>query len=193
MGVVTKTGDTGETGRFGGARVAKNDPSVCANGDIDELNSAIGLLSARRDVAQELLDELAAIQAVCFTMGAEIATPPDAPEASQSYIPRVREQDVALLENRIAALEPELAPRKRFVLPSGAPAAAMAYWIRSISRKAERSVVAARANRPLNPLIIQYLNRLSDYFYILARFLNQEQGVVEEEWQGGDGSVPRQG
>ncbi|OJI07206.1 ATP:cob(I)alamin adenosyltransferase [bacterium CG10_46_32] len=189
MGVVTKTGDKGDTARFGGGRVSKNDPSVAANGDVDELNSAIGLLSARVDLPKNIRDELYAIQSVCFTIGAEIATPEDAPAETKAYIPRVVQADIALLEERIDALEPTLPRQKHFILPSGAQASVIAYWIRAIVRRAERSVVGAN-NSSRNPLVIQYLNRLSDYFYIVARFLNHEQGVVEEEWRGGAGPLP---
>ncbi|MBI2636981.1 MAG: cob(I)yrinic acid a,c-diamide adenosyltransferase [Parcubacteria group bacterium] len=192
MGVVTKTGDRGETGRFGGARVPKDDPGVCANGDIDELNSAIGLFLARPDVPPDVLDDCTAVQSACFTIGAEIATPPDAPDESRSYIPRISEADVSELEDRIMAIESLLSPQKHFLLPGGTPGAAMAYWIRTIARRAERSVVAANAGGRFNPLVIQYLNRLSDYCYVLARFLNQEKGVAEPEWRGGSGPVPPQ-
>ncbi|MBI2050394.1 MAG: cob(I)yrinic acid a,c-diamide adenosyltransferase [Parcubacteria group bacterium] len=192
MGVVTKTGDKGETGRFGGARVPKDDPGVCANGDIDELNSAIGLFLARPDMSEQVMHDLRAVQSACFTIGAEIATPPDAPDESRSYIPRIAEADVFLLEERITAIESLLSPQKHFLLPGGVPAAAMAYWIRTITRRAERSVVHAHGAGPFNPLIIKYLNRLSDYWYVLARFLNQQRGIAEPEWRGGIGPIPPQ-
>ncbi|MDP6571775.1 MAG: cob(I)yrinic acid a,c-diamide adenosyltransferase [Patescibacteria group bacterium] len=192
MSIVTKTGDQGETARFGGGRVSKNDASVIANGDVDELNSAIGLLSARSDISGDILDDLKAIQSACFTIGAELATPPNASEESRLYIPRIKEQDLSYIEARINHMEPKLAPQKHFLLPGGTPAAAMAYWIRTIARRAERSVVIVHQEQGANPMLVQYLNRLSDYFYVLARYLNQETGVSEKIWQGGEGSVPRQ-
>ena len=192
MGVVTKTGDKGETGRFGGARVPKDDPGVCANGDIDELNSAIGLIAARPDVSAGIAEQLMDVQSACFTLGAEIATPPDAPDASRLYIPRIQEADISRVEDWISAIEALLAKQTKFFLPGGSPAASMAYWIRTIVRRAERSVVCAGRGSRTNPLVIQYLNRLSDYFYVLARLFNQRAGVVEREWRGGSGPIPPQ-
>ena len=173
MGIVTKTGDTGETGRFGGARVPKDDPGVCANGDVDELNSAIALLAVRPDVPEDIAGHLSDIQSACFTLGAEIATPLDAPDASQAYIPRITGADIARIEGWISGIEALLKKQTSFLLPGGVPGAAMAYWIRTITRRAERSVVRAHRASALSPLVIQYLNRLSDYFYVLARLLNQ--------------------
>jgi len=192
MGVVTKTGDKGETGRFGGARVPKDDPGVAANGDVDELNSAIGLLAARPDIAADIAEQLVDVQSACFTLGAEIATPSDAPNASQTYIPRIKEADIARVEHWISDIEALLAKQTKFFLPGGAPASAMAYWIRTIARRAERSVVRAGRESRMRPLVIQYLNRLSDYFYVLARLLNQRAGVFEREWRGGSGPIPPQ-
>ncbi|MDP3995302.1 MAG: cob(I)yrinic acid a,c-diamide adenosyltransferase [bacterium] len=190
MGVVTKTGDKGDTARFGGGRVSKNDPSVAANGDVDELVSAVGLLAARPDIGALLLADLSAVQSACFTIGSELATPEDAPAEALAYIPRVQEADVLFLEERINAMEPQLPKQTRFLLPSGVPPAAMAYWIRTIARRAERSAVAAAAGRELNGEVTRYLNRLSDYFYILARFLNYKAGAEEREWAGGSGPLP---
>jgi cob(I)alamin adenosyltransferase len=184
MSIVTKTGDQGETGRFGGGKIKKDDISVCANGDVDELNSAIGLLSARSDIKQDVLDDLKLIQSVCFSIGAEIAIGKDAPRDIIQQIPRVLESDINFLESRIFEIEKSLPSLSSFLLPGGHPKAAMAFWIRSVTRRAERSVVSLSFKNGISPLIIKYLNRLSDYFYVLARFFNLQESYKEEIWRG---------
>ena len=185
MSIVTKTGDQGETGRFGGGRVSKSHHRIEAIGCADELNSAIGLLTARPDIPEPAPGDLKRIQDACFTIGGELSISPEASPEAQDYTPRVSAADVEFLETRITALEGSLPPQQRFILPGGSPAAAMAFWIRTLARRAERAVAASSQAEPVSPALLQYLNRLADYFYALARFLNARAGVEEVEWQGG--------
>ncbi len=184
MGVVTKTGDGGTTARFGGGRVPKHHASVAANGEVDELNSGIGIL-ATHQLPPEIAADLAAIQKCCFTLGGQLATPADAAPEALGYIPRIAESDIIRLEERINVMEPTLAPQRKFILPGGSPSAACAFWVRTLARRAERAATAFRETAELDPLVIRYLNRLSDYFYIAGRFLNAQSGMGEIEWEGG--------
>lgn len=185
MSIVTKTGDQGETGRFGGGRVGKSHHRIEAIGCADELNSAIGLLTARPDIPEPVPGDLKRIQDACFTIGAELSISSEATPEARDYIPRVAAADVEFLEARITALEGSLVSQQRFLLPGGSPAAAMSFWIRTLARRAERAVVASSQAEPVSSVLLQYLNRLSDYFYVLARFLNARSGVAEVEWVGG--------
>ena len=100
MSIVTKTGDGGTTGRFGGGRIPKADPRICAIGSVDELNSAIGLLCARQDLPLEVSQDLKTIQSACFTIGSQLSTPQDAPQEAKDYIPRITEDDVLFLDRK---------------------------------------------------------------------------------------------
>lgn len=185
MSIVTKTGDQGETGLFGGERVPKNNARVAAYGDVDELNSALGLLLASVKLPDNIKEELLLIQDRCFVAGGELATPNEAPEKIKAYVPRIAEKDVVFLEERIKDLEFEVPAQTKFILPGGSKEAALCFWIRSIARRAERSAVGLAQVEAISPLLVKYLNRLSDYFFILGRFLNHQAGVEEAEWQGG--------
>jgi len=192
MGVVTRTGDTGDTARFGGARIPKHHPSVVANGDVDELNSAIGVLLSFVSFSHDIRADLITIQERCFVVGAELATLPSATEDAQSYIPRIEKEDIDLLEARIDSMEAQLPLQKTFLLPGGSRAASLAFWVRTIARRAERSTVAYAAQEDISPLVVRYLNRLSDYFFIVGRYCNMLDAVSEIPWEGGSGPVPRQ-
>jgi len=186
MSITTKTGDGGTTGRFGGARISKDDIRICAIGTVDELNSAIGLVCARKDIDFEILEDLKKIQAHCFTIGAELSLSEDASKEAKDYIPRISEIDVSFLEHKINKMENLLSPQRRFILPGGSAQSSMCFWIRSVARRAERVVVRASNLERVDMIIIKYLNRLSDYFFVLARVLNQELRVDEIEWKGGN-------
>jgi len=185
MSIVTKTGDRGDTGRFGGGRISKSDVRINAIGCVDELNSSIGLLCARTDLADAVLVDLKLIQNALFTIGSELSLAPDAPKEAQEYIPRIQSEELRHIEKRIQELEVLLEPQRKFILPGGASCAAMSFWIRSLVRRTERSLVVANESEPVSEDILRYLNRTSDYFYILARYLNMEAGESEIEWQGG--------
>ncbi len=181
MKIYTKTGDGGETGLFGGARVSKADPRVEAYGDVDELNAQIGV--ARAGGLDDDMDELlSTVQAKLFDVGAELA---QAPGSKASAMPHVNEADVAVLEEAIDRFEEELEPLKTFILPGGSPAAAWLHVGRTVTRRAERRVVALSAQTEVRVVIVHYLNRLSDLLFVLARVANHRAGVADVPWTSG--------
>lgn len=181
MKIYTKTGDGGETGLFGGARVSKADPRVEAYGDVDELNAQIGV--ARAGGLDGDIDELlATIQAKLFDVGAELAA---APGSKASSMPRVSDADVVVLESGIDRFEEELAPLENFILPGGTAAAAWLHVGRTVARRAERRVVALASQTEVRDVIVHYLNRLSDLLFVLARVANRRAGVADVPWTSG--------
>jgi len=181
MRIYTRTGDTGETGLFGGGRVAKDDPRVAAYGDVDELNSALGVVRAAEPSA--LFDaELEAIQRDLFAIGGHLATPD--PEKVRAALERAslsptRIQD---FEAAIDAADTELPPLRAFVLPAGTAKAAALHLARTVCRRAERSVVSLAREHPVPELFLVYLNRLSDYLFTLARLANVRDGRGDVIW-----------
>ncbi|MBK9606740.1 MAG: cob(I)yrinic acid a,c-diamide adenosyltransferase [Betaproteobacteria bacterium] len=177
--IVTRTGDGGTTGLADGSRVGKETLRIAALGDVDELNSMLGVLLAE-DVPIDVHGELVGIQHDLFDCGGEMAIP--------GYV-AVTETQVERLDGWIEVHNAPLSPLKEFILPGGARSAAQAHLARTMCRRAERSVVAlARAEvetKPVNPLTLQYLNRLSDYLFILARTLNRRAGCGDVLWQKG--------
>jgi cob(I)alamin adenosyltransferase len=179
MKIYTRGGDTGETSLFGGERVRKNAPRVAAYGEVDELNSVIGV--ARAAVTQaDLRAKLETIQSSLFDLGGELATP----GARRKAGPRVGDPDVAELEHWIDELETELEPLRNFILPGGAPAAALLHLGRTVCRRAERAVISLSEREEVESLLIRYLNRLSDFLFVLARVVNRRAGVSEPQWIG---------
>lgn len=193
MKIYTKTGDTGETSLFGGTRVPKNDARIEAYGTIDELNSTIGVARAAASPAHlpSRIDEtLADVQADLFEIGAHLASP------GTSRFPGVDVARIENLEHEIDAMEQELEPLKVFILPGGAPGAAALHISRTVCRRAERLVVGlvaavnvaavndAAVNDETEATLssIRYLNRLSDYLFVAARFANKEAGVEDVPW-----------
>jgi cob(I)alamin adenosyltransferase len=177
--IYTKTGDTGETGLYGGARVPKFHPRVEAYGTVDELNSYIGLV---RDLiaTPQYRDVLKAIQDRLFTIGAALASDPE----KNMVTPDLTEADVQLLENQIDSMESALPALKNFILPGGHSTVSYCNIARTICRRAERLVVALNAEQAIDPLSIIYLNRLSDYLFVLGRKVGQDLGVEEVIWKG---------
>lgn len=176
MKIYTKTGDAGETGLFGGGRVPKDDARVHAYGDVDELNAAIGFAAALEPSAFEA-DALQAMQRDLFTIGAELATPN--PAKLRTAIDADR---VSALEQLIDRYEAWLKPLKNFILPGGDEKAAAFHVARTTCRRAERSVVTLSRDQQINPVIIHYLNRLSDLLFMLARGCNKQAGRSDIEW-----------
>ncbi len=174
--IYTKTGDTGETGLFGGGRVPKDDPRVEAYGALDEANSALGLLAA--ELEPDLGDAVRSVQRVLFDIGAELASP------TPGRVAAVPPDAVTTLEGRIDQWETQLAPLRQFILPGGSPPAAVCHLARSLVRRAERRTVTLARGAPINPEILKYLNRLSDWLFVLARVLNQRRGIVDVPWEG---------
>jgi cob(I)alamin adenosyltransferase len=179
--IYTKTGDDGTTGLLGGGRVPKDDPRIATVGTIDELNAALGV--ARAAGLDPALDaRLGLLQAELFSLGAALADPNPTGRFHQAVGPDHTQR----LERAIDELEASLPPLTHFLLPGGTPAAAQLHLARAISRRAERLVVAL-ARQPgaaVAPAIRIYLNRLSDYLFVLARAANHRAGVAEVPWPG---------
>ena len=176
MKIYTKTGDAGETGLFGGGRVPKDDPRVQAYGDVDEANAALGFAAALEPTGFESA-ALQTIQRDLFTIGAELATP-DAGKVRDA----LGADQVSALEQLIDKHQATLEPLKKFILPGGTPKAAAFHLARTACRRAERSVVALARAQPINPVIIHYLNRLSDLLFVLARAVNKQAGRPDIVW-----------
>jgi cob(I)alamin adenosyltransferase len=179
--IYTKTGDTGSTGLFGGGRVGKDHPRVEAYGDVDELNAALGL--ARSIELTPRIDEvIVPLQRDLFAIGALLATPDVEKMHQQLAKARIDDERIAELERAIDACDRELEPLKSFILPGGTPKAAALHVARTICRRAERRVVALQREVELPPLVVIYLNRLSDLLFTLARLANQRAGAGEVTW-----------
>jgi cob(I)alamin adenosyltransferase len=179
--IYTKTGDQGETGLFGGGRVPKDHPRVAAYGDVDELNSTVGL--ARATAPTELFDPLLkAVQRDLFSIAAHLATPDPDKVAKALEKAELSEARVGEFEQAIDAADLELAPLRAFVLPAGSPKAAALHLARTVCRRAERSVVRLGRETTIPPLFVIYLNRLSDLLFTLARLANHRAGREDETW-----------
>jgi len=178
MKVYTKTGDKGETSLFGGARVSKGHLRIHAYGTVDELNSYIGLLS---DLSpdESRNSELIRIQDRLFTLGALLATER---EEAKKKLPVITQEDVEYLEESIDTMERSLEPIKTFVLPGGHPTVSYCHISRCVCRRAERICVELSENNKVEEIVIQYLNRLSDYLFVLSRFLTKILKVKETPW-----------
>ncbi len=182
MKIYTRKGDGGETSLFGGRRVSKDELRVEAYGTVDELNSALGLVAARLPTElEEWRGSLIAIQSDLFTIGAILATPKTG-AAKPEHIPELTEARVEGLEDWIDKLDEELPPLKAFVRPGGSELAATLHLARSVARRSERRVVALAKGEEVEPVVIKYLNRLSDFLFTLARAANVRQGVADVEW-----------
>jgi len=171
--IYTRTGDDGSTGLVDGSRAAKDSPRLIAIGEVDELNSAIGIAVAA--LAGTAADShgalLQSVQNDLFDLGADLATP-GADFMPSEMVLRIVPGQVTRLERAIDALNADLAPLRSFILPGGVPAAAHVHLARAIARRAERAVIAAGRSAPVNPAAQTYLNRLSDLLFVLARAIN---------------------
>ena len=181
MKIYTKTGDKGDTGLFGGARVSKASTRVSSYGDVDELNSVLGLvLSEPFDAGISAL--LTEVQSRLFDVGAELATDPNSKVSLGIQL--VSEREIEQLELAIDEAEKELAPLKTFVLPGGSRAAAYLHLARTVCRRAERSVVSLAEHESVRPEALRYLNRLSDALFVFARLANHRAGIPDVPWVG---------
>jgi cob(I)alamin adenosyltransferase len=171
--IVTRTGDAGTTGLGDGTRVAKDSARIAAIGEVDELNSTLGLLLAE-ELAPELREELVSIQHDLFDLGGELSIPGHA---------AINDAHVARLEAAVERHNAALAPLKEFILPGGTRAAALAHVARTICRRAERSVVHLGATSPVGDAVRRYLNRLSDLLFVLARTFNRSAGRGDVLWR----------
>lgn len=178
--IYTKTGDQGSTALFGGARVPKNHIRIESYGTVDELNSYIGLVrdsitnASLRDALKEIQDRL-------FTLGAILATDPSK-DPNKLKTPDLQEEDVQFLEEEIDRMEEHLEPLKTFILPGGHPIVSYCHIARCVCRRAERMTVALNENEPVLSIVMQYLNRLSDYLFILGRYVGVLLEVKEVPW-----------
>jgi cob(I)alamin adenosyltransferase len=179
--IYTKTGDTGTTGLIGGTKVSKSNMRIETYGTIDELNSYIGLVNdnCNDDHAKNILKE---IQDRLFTIGSSLACDPD--KEQKMKIPDLKEADVELLENEIDKMNESLPEMKSFILPGGHVAVSTIHVARCICRRSERWCVNMQEHELfIDPLIIKYLNRLSDYLFVLARYIGHLLHVAEVVWR----------
>lgn len=185
MKIYTRTGDKGETGLIGGIRVSKNDPRIVAYGCVDELNSYIGLVIAllkNRNLFSDLVDVLTLIQNELFIVGSDLADPNYSLE-NKYETPRVQEKMALHLESIIDRFEKELKPITFFILPGGSIEASSLHVTRSIARRTETAVAMLSNHQAINPAILIYLNRLSDFMFIAARLLNKRLGIEDVAWK----------
>ena len=182
--IYTRTGDDGSTGLVDGSRLSKAAGRVCAYGDVDELNSILGLV--RLQIENQMLDNmLARIQNDLFDLGADLATPlPVGDEADSEYALRVVESQTKRLEQELDQLNADLEPLNSFVLPGGHPPAAFLHQARTVCRRAERETVRVAQEEDITPAALTYLNRLSDFLFVAARWCN-DQGKTDVKWVPG--------
>ena len=173
--ITTRTGDSGETGLGDGSRVPKDSARIAAIGDVDELNSAIGVLLAE-SLPESIAEALTGIQHDLFDLGGELSIPGRV---------ALNANPVKRIEALTEAFNGELPPLKEFILPGGARTAALAHLVRTVCRRAERTVVALARTEPPSDAARIYLNRLSDLLFVLGRVLNRHAGVGDVLWQKG--------
>lgn len=180
MKIYTRTGDSGETGLFGGPRVPKDDLRISAYGSIDELNAALGLVGLHPESSQ-LASLIVRFQNELFAVGAELATPD--PTAHGTNLIAV--SHIEFMEATIDSLESELSPLRQFILPGGTPLAAALHLARTICRRSERDLVSLmRAETSVRNELLHYLNRLGDLLFVMARYANHEAGKPDVPWDG---------
>lgn len=185
MKIYTKTGDKGTTALFGGTRVPKHHIRIESYGTIDELNSHIGLVKDQ-DIENSTREILNRIQDRLFTIGAILATDPEKATLKSGKerlsIPKISEEDVKLLEDEMDAMNEDLPEMTHFVLPGGHQSVSICHIARCVCRRAERMATALYEINPFSDLVLQYLNRLSDYLFVLARKLSKDLKADELKW-----------
>lgn len=175
--IYTRTGDKGETGLVGGGRVPKDSLRVQAYGNIDELNSVLGI--ARAFLKDKELDSLIEeLQKDLFLAGADLASPTQ----SERAVPRITKEKITEMERTIDKLEEGLPHLKFFILPGGGQAGAILHFARTVARRAERSIVTLSKSEKINDQMISYINRLSDLLFVMARLANYRENTLEVEW-----------
>lgn len=179
--IITKTGDDGTTGLGDGSRISKNSIRIQAIGDVDELNSQLGLLLTQPSLQQDMIQLLQQVQHRLFDLGAELSVP--------GYT-ALAEEHITMLEQAVHTYQTTLPPLREFILPGGCVAAAQAHVCRSVCRRAERSVVAVNATEPVSDAARHYLNRLSDCLFVVARVLNQRAEQSDIFWQAAPNTTP---
>lgn len=187
MKIYTKTGDDGKTSLYGGTRVKKSNLRIDAYGTVDELNSFIGLVKDQIN-DEPVVKDLLRIQNKLFAAGAMLATPFDKQKLKDGTdrlkIEKVEANEIKYLESQIDLMDMDLEPMRHFILPGGHSIVSFCHIARCVCRRAERIVVELADNEEINPNIITYLNRLSDYLFVLARKLTKDYKVKEIPWKG---------
>jgi cob(I)alamin adenosyltransferase len=176
--IYTKTGDKGETSLFGGKRLPKSHLRIEAYGTVDELNAFMGLLRDATEEDEAVRDWIKEIQDLLFSLGAALAMEP----GQAPVIPGVEESHIEVLEQRMDAMDETLPPLKNFILPGGHPTVSFCHIARCVCRRAERLVVALALEEEVDERIVRYLNRLSDFLFMLARKLSRDLGAEEILW-----------
>ena len=181
MKIYTKTGDKGTTSLFGGQRVSKGHERIDAYGTVDELNSYLGLLRDQ-EVNRERVEFIASIQENLFVIGSALATEPG---NTKVKIPALKPEAITQLESAMDEMDKKLPPMKNFILPGGHASVSFCHIARCVCRRAERKVVMLADHEPVEERVIVYLNRLSDYLFVLARKMSAEIGAKEIPWISG--------
>ncbi len=185
MKIYTKTGDKGSTALFGGTRVSKNHLRIEAYGTIDELNSHIGLIKDQ-EIDTSSKKDLIQIQNDLFTLGAMLATPPEKETLKSGKerlnIPKVNKSSIIFLEKKIDLMNETLSPMTHFILPGGHPIVSMCHIARCVCRRAERFTVTLNEIESVSDEVLKYLNRLSDFLFVLARKLTNDLNAQEVKW-----------
>lgn len=178
MKIYTKTGDQGTTGLFGGARVPKDSPRISAYGEIDELNSILGIVRAETE-QDPIRSSIAEVQATLFTLGAQMASPNVDPKVEV-----ITAAHIDMLERQIDVITASLPPLRSFILPGGSKTSAYLHLARTVCRRAERSAVhlSKLSGEPVDRWVLVYINRLSDFLFVLARLANQLERVADVPW-----------
>jgi len=186
--IYTKTGDLGETGLIGGKRIFKDDVLLEAYGTVDELNAILGVV--RSEGPDKRIDQwLNRIQAELFEVGADLASPfPDettdkTPDKTNDKIKRIGKEKAAQLEKEIDLVEKELEPLKSFVLPGGSKSSVFLHLARTVCRRAERRIAILMKKDEVNPEILTYMNRLSDWLFVMARYINKKAQIPDVPWR----------
>lgn len=179
MKIYTKRGDKGETSLIGGTRVSKYSLRIESYGTVDELNAYCGLI---RDTVgeQEIIDQILAIQDCLFTIGSNLAEDPD---KSRMNLPSIHSYDIEFLEKKIDRMDSQLEPLRKFILPGGHVVVSYCHIARCVCRRAERIVIGLASESEVDNNIIKFLNRLSDYFFQLSRYMALKLGAVEHPWE----------
>lgn len=189
MKIYTKTGDKGETGLIGGKRIPKGDPRIVAYGSVDELNSNIGIAISSltvkdRHLFLDLINIMTCIQSELFIVGSDLADPRyPAGNQNQYQTPRTEENMASALEDAIDKFETELDPITFFILPGGSIEASLLHITRTIARRAEIAATLLSKDQIINPIVLVYLNRLSDFLFVAARLINKRLGIKDVAWR----------
>ena len=179
MKIYTKKGDNGTTGLIGGTRVLKSSLRIEAYGTVDELNSYVGMIRDQK-INSTIVDQLLEIQDRLFTIGATLAVDPS---KSNMSIPDLYDTDIECLEKWMDEMDTTLPPMKHFVLPGGHQTVSFCHIARCVCRRAERIIVDLNQQEEVSTLVVAYMNRLSDYLFVLGRLLSQELQIEESPWK----------